>query len=156
MSRKGYQTPPPDFLTTKKTNYNNHYIRLYDEMIDSPAYIALSDQAKAVYTLLVREYKGIFTGNVVKCPYALMESHGIRRQSIANWLAELQALGFIQIEIHGGMFRNPNEYRLINGWADFKDIDSAKAAKNAARQERKEKRTAAKATKQKALKDITK
>ena len=125
MSRKKGNSKPPEFLTTKLTFYRNHYIYLFDEMIDSPAYIALSDGAKYVYTLLVREYKGMYTGNTVKCPYSTMVAHGVRKSSIKHWLDELEVLGFIRIVSHGGMFKIPNEYRLINDWAKFKSVEEA-------------------------------
>lgn len=131
MSRKK-NTKPPDFLTTKKTWHNNHHISLFDEMIDSPAYIVLSDQAKYVYTLIIREYKGMYTGATVTCPYAVMKSHGVRKESIPQWLTELEALGFIRIDSKGGLYKIPNKYRLIDGWSEFKDLKTAQAAKDAA------------------------
>lgn len=130
---KKQNSKPPDFLTTKPSWHRNHHISLFDEMIDSPAYIALSDGAKFIYTLIVREYKGTYSGNKVVCPYSEMEKHNVRRQSIPVWLNELEALGFIKIKSHGGMFKIPNEYLLVNDWAKFKDIESAKAAAKAAR-----------------------
>lgn len=129
MSRNKPKPQPPDFLTSKKSWNNNHHVSLFDEMIDSPAYISLSNGAKFIYTLIIKEYKGIFTGNKVKCPYSEMKKHNVRSQSISGWLKELEALGFIRIESHGGMYKIPNEYRLINDWMKFKSIEEAKAAK---------------------------
>lgn len=128
MSRK--QNPrPPDFLTTKGTWHHNHHTPIFDEMIDSPAWMVLSDGAKNVYLLIAREYKGAYTGNTVICPYSTMTAHRIRKQSIPKWLRELQALGFIRIESNGGLYKIPNEYRLISDWSKYKTIESALTAK---------------------------
>lgn len=127
MSRKPNRKPPP-FLTTKPTYNHNHYIQLFDEMIDSPAYKALSHGAKFIYSLLCKEYKGDFTGDTVICPYSTLMEHGVRKASIPNWLNELSALGFIKTISHGGLYKIPNEYQLINDWAMFTDVEEAKAA----------------------------
>ena len=132
---------PPDFLTTKGRYDHNHHITLFDEMVDSPAYTALSHGAKAVYTLILKEYRGGFTGNTVICPYSTMKKHGIRKESIPNWLTELSALGFIRIESNGGMYRIPNKYKLINEWTQYRSIESANKAKAAALKARKDKRS---------------
>lgn len=129
MSKHKKNKTPPKHLTSKPTWDHNHYTPIFDEMLDSPAFIALSHGAKIVYLFIIREYKGDFTGNKVICPYATMEAHGIRHQSIPKWLSELVALGFIKIETHGGLYKIPNEYRLISDWVQFKDRESALAAK---------------------------
>lgn len=126
MSRNTNRKPPP-FLTTKPTYNHNHYIQLFDEMIDSPAYKALSHGAKFIYSLLCKEYKGDFTGEIVICPYSTLMDHGVRKGSIRNWTGELEALGFIKIISHGGLYKIPNKYRLINDWARFSDVAEAKA-----------------------------
>lgn len=130
MSRKKPNARPPYFLTTKSSWKYNHHVSLFDEMIDSPAYMALSHGAKFIYTLIIREYKGMYTGCKVICPYSEMIRHGVRKESIPGWLRELEALGFIMIKSHGGMYKIPNEYLLINGWTKFKSIEEAKAAKH--------------------------
>lgn len=121
-------TRPPKHLTSKPTWNHNHYVPLFDEMLDSPAFVALSHGAKIVYLLIAKEHKGDFTGDKVICPYSTMEEHGIRTQSISKWLRELEALGFIRIDSHGGLYKIPNEYRLLTDWQQYKDKESAKAA----------------------------
>lgn len=139
---------PPDFLTTKRTYDHNHYITLFDEMLNSPAWIVLSDGAKNVYLVLIMEYKGMYTGNKVKCPYNTMKNHGIRTQSISAWLVELEALGFLKVSTHGGLYKNPNEYTFINEWSQIKSINEAHSRKSAALDEWKAKRKARKAREQ--------
>lgn len=131
---------PPDFLTTKGRYDHNHHVTIFDEMIDSPAFTALSHGAKAVYILILKEFRGGFTGNKVVCPYSTMIQHGVRKESIPNWLTELSALGFIRIESNGGMYRIPNKYLLTNEWTRYKTIEQANEAKSAALKARKEKK----------------
>ena len=50
--------PPPAFATIRPTWDKNHYVMLFDDMLDSPAYIALSAHAKEAYVILRQEYKG--------------------------------------------------------------------------------------------------
>ena len=137
MGRKQKNAKPPDFLTAKRTYDHNHHIKLFDEMIDSPAWIVLSDGAKNVYLVIVKEYKGMYTGNKVKCPYSTMKNHGIRTQSIAGWLAELEALGFLKISTRGGLYKIPNEYTLVSEWSQIQSVEEARSKKRSALDKRK-------------------
>ncbi len=123
---------PPDFQTTKKTYNNNRYITIFNEMLDSPAWVMLSDGAKNVYLVIAEQYRGMYTGNRVKCPYSTMKTHGIRTQSIPAWLVELEALGFLKVSTHGGLYKTPNEYTLIGEWSQIKSLDEARNRKKVA------------------------
>lgn len=125
MNRRNKNARPPDFLTTKGTYSHNHHFKLFSEMMESSAWFALSTGARAVYLSLLNEYKGDYNGSKVICPYETMGKQGIRKQSIPNWLTELEALGFIKI-IRGGMYKIPNEYLLIGEWAKIKTVEDAR------------------------------
>lgn len=131
MSRKN-MTGPPSFLTTKPTFNRNRHIKLFHEMLESPAWIVLDHGAQSVYISILAEYKGNYTGNRVKCPYDTMRKHGIRTQSIPKWLVELEALGFIKITTRGGMYKIPNEYLLVAEWAKIKTVEDALTTKESA------------------------
>ena len=56
MGRKK-KSPPPSFATAG--TWHTHYVVLFDDLLNSPAYIALSAAAKEAYTILMQEYKGM-------------------------------------------------------------------------------------------------
>ena len=64
MGRKK-KSPPPSFATAG--TWHTHYVVLFDDLLNSPAYIALSAAAKEAYTILMQEYKGIYTGDKIIC-----------------------------------------------------------------------------------------
>ena len=62
----------------------------FDDQLTSPAYLALSANAKEVYTVLRMQYKGVYTGNTVKCPYSTFEQMGLRRETVSRALDQLE------------------------------------------------------------------
>ena len=114
MGNRKKQQAPPGFLTPSG-NSHEHHIRLYDNMLNSPAWRSLSNGARTLYITILSQYKGVYSGDTVICPYSYMEEHGIRRGSIPKWLDELKEKGFIKIQ-GGGLYKQPNHYELIKDW----------------------------------------
>ena len=122
--------PPPAFATIRPTWDKNHYVMLFDDMLDSPAYIALSAHAKEAYVILRQEYKGPYTGSEIICPYSTFAKKGMRANTLSRALTELEYFGFIHID-HGGLEHLPNRYRFSEDWKKIKtkeDVDKVKAA----------------------------
>ena len=90
--------PPPKFATGGA--WHTHHVILFDDLLNSPAYVALSSTAKEAYTILMQEYKGKFTNNTVKCPYSTFKAKGMRPNTLSHALLQLETYGFISIE-HG-------------------------------------------------------
>ncbi|MDD5987735.1 MAG: zinc ribbon domain-containing protein [Eubacteriales bacterium] len=128
MGRKK-KSPPPSFATAG--TWHTHYVVLFDDLLNSPAYIALSAAAKEAYTILMQEYKGIYTGDKIVCPYSTFTSKGMRTNTVSRALMMLERFGFIRIEEHGGLERRPNVYRLIDGWKSIRTAEEAKEIKKA-------------------------
>ncbi len=126
MSRKGSKPPPPKFSTSG--TWHTHFTPFFDDQIDSKAYIALSASAKEVYTILRRQYKGDYTGEVIKCPYSTFEKYGIRRETVARSIDQLEAFGFINVD-RGGLAHQPSKYHLINKWQELEDPKKFREAK---------------------------
>ena len=126
MSRKGSKPPPPKFSTSG--TWHTHFTPFFDDQIDSKAYIALSASAKEVYTILRRQYKGDYTGEVIKCPYSTFEKYGIRRETVARSIDQLEAFGFINVD-RGGLAHQPSKYHLINKWQELEDSKKFREAK---------------------------
>lgn len=126
MSRKGSKPPPPKFSTSG--TWHTHFTPFFDDQIDSKAYIALSASAKEVYTILRRQYKGDYTGEVIKCPYSTFERYRIRRETVARSIDQLEAFGFISVD-RGGLAHQPSKYHLINKWQELEDPKKFREAK---------------------------
>ena len=128
MGRKK-KSPPPSFATAG--TWHTHYVVLFDDLLNSPAYIALSAAAKEAYTILMQEYKGIYTGDKIVCPYSTFTAKGMRTNTVSRALMMLERFGFIRVEEHGGLERRPNVYRLIDGWKSIRTSEDAKEIKKA-------------------------
>ena len=118
MSKKRNRTSPP-----KDWEYvgNEHsFVRFYRSQLNSPAYKALSFEAREIYRILKAEYTGVHSDvrvgvDTVICPYSTIKSYGIRANNILLRIEELELFGFIETE--SGGFRSPSKYKFINKWA---------------------------------------
>jgi hypothetical protein len=122
MGRKKNQ-PPPSFATSR--GWNSHYSVLFDDMLDSPAFIALTPHAQIAYIRILQEYKGVYTGNKLVCTYSTFEKKGFRRNTVSKAICMLVHFGFITYE-SGGLEHQPNIYHLSDGWKKIKtkeDVD---------------------------------
>ena len=128
MSKKRNSKPPPPKFSTSGTCHT-HFTPFFDDQIDSKAYIALSASAKEVYTIIRRQYKGDYSGEIIKCPYSTFEKYGIRRETVARSIDQLEAFGFISIE-RGGLAHQPSKYHLIDKWKELSDPIKLQKAKS--------------------------
>lgn len=123
MARKKRNTSSPSFAT--KPYGSNHFTPIYDDQLNSPAFISLSAVAVRVYLILRQEYKGDYTGNKVKCPYDTFTAKGVSRNSISKAIRMLEALGFITCE-RGGLGHQPSIYRFSDNWSKIETLSEAK------------------------------
>ena len=133
MSRRKRQSPPPAFATGTGT-WHKHHVILFDDLLNSPAYIALSATAKEAYTILMQEYKGDYTGPKVICPYSTFQKKGMRSNTLSRALLQLKTFGFIKIE-HGGLERKPSIYHLSSDWQKIQTEEDLKQAEEAFQEE---------------------
>lgn len=126
MGRKRQRDPPPAFATSK--GWHEHFTPLFDDQLDSPAYIALTAVAKEAYTILRQEYKGSYTGNNVICPYKTFMEKGMTRNSISKAIRLLDTLGFITYE-SGGLEHQPSIYHFSEKWKYVKTKEEAETVK---------------------------
>ena len=122
MRKKKKRDPP-----NKWESVSNHerFLRIFESMFESPAFISLTPVATKVYMILKNEYRGSYTMNNIICPYTTIEKYGISRNSISPALRLLEALGFITRE-SGNLMRQPTIYHFSDKWKDIKDIATAK------------------------------
>lgn len=142
MGKRKNKAPPRQFAYPVKGHY--HFIQLDDSMLNSPAYIALSLPAKAMYTVLRQQYKGDFTGMEVVCTYKMFMDKGISRNSIPEGIRLLVALGFITYE-SGGLGHIPNRFFFSAGWQQVRTKEEAAAIKREAVCDKHRRREARKA-----------
>lgn len=113
---------PPSFATSS----HRHYTPLYDDQLNSPAFVSLSAVAVRVYLILRQEYKGDYSGNKIICPYNTIVSKGVSKNSISGAIKQLEALGFIQCE-RGGLAHEPTLYRFTDEWKHVTTKEEARA-----------------------------
>ena len=128
------KAPPPSFATAKGTWDRNHYVMLFDDLLDSPAYRALSAHAKEAYTILLQEYKGPYTENSVICPYATFREKGMRGNTVSRALLMLEHFGFINVE-RGGLEHQPSVYHFSKAWQEIRTVQDAKERESLFREE---------------------
>jgi hypothetical protein len=93
------------------------YIKLRREMLEAPAWRALTPAAKCVIERLIIEHirhAGKDNGRLI-CTYDDLEQYGVRRMSIAPAIRLAVQLGFIrvtQIGWRSAGYRRPAQYRL--------------------------------------------
>ena len=127
MGKKKPRDPPPKFATGG--TWHTHYLVLFDDLLNSPAYIALSAHAKEAYTILMQEYKGRFSGATVICPYSTFNEKGMRSNTLSRALLQLETFGFIDVE-HGGLEHQPSKYTFVDRWKESYDPEKMAAIKN--------------------------
>lgn len=129
MGRRKKRGPPPKFATSY--GWDRHYNVLFDDLLDSPAFIALTPHAQMIYIRLLQEYKGeLYTGNNVICPYSTLVEKGYRRNTIAKAIRMLVHFGFITYE-KGGLEHQPSVYHFSEEWKKIwtkEDVDAAMTA----------------------------
>lgn len=141
--RNNHFVLPPEFAYPIKGHY--HFIQMDDSMLNSPAYITLSLTAKAMYTILRQEYKGIYTEQMtITCPYQTFIDKGISRNSIPEAVRLLEAMGFIACK-SGGLGNISNRYRFLSDWRDIDTMDKARAIKKQVAMEKTRRKDARKA-----------
>lgn len=110
--------------------HSKSFLRLYKSLLNSPAWLALSNSAKWQYIVIYMQYTGRLEqvtprGITVKCPYNEFKKYGISGKStISRNSKQLEEFGFIKIK--GGGLHVPNEYTFSDKWHSMskEDIES--------------------------------
>lgn len=125
---------------------SNHFTRMYDSMLHSPAWLALSDSAKWQYTVIKSQYKGGYqqtdgSGNaMVKCPYNDIQKAGIKsNETVSNNFKQLEAFGFITASHNG--FKVANQYKFSDKWKEISDEEASKIKAELKAERRKAKKS---------------
>ncbi len=91
------------------------HVRLYRWLLDSPAYLSLSCQARAVLVEIVRSYDGMNNGRIGLSVRRASGRCNIARGTASRAFAELQERGFIECVTQGAFSRkapHASEWRL--------------------------------------------
>ena len=115
MSKKKKRDPPEKWESRSE---HERFVRIFESMYESPAFISLPTAAVRLYLILKNEFRGDHTGNRIICPYDTIVKHGISRNTIRPNLRILEALGFIVIE-EGTLMREASIYHFSDKWKDI-------------------------------------
>ncbi len=123
MSRKNKKRDPPEKWESRSEH--ERFVRIFESMYESPAFISLPANSVRLYLILKNEYRGNYTGNKIVCTYDTIVAHGISRNTIRPNLRILEALGFIVME-EGTLMREASIYHFSDKWKEISDIKTAK------------------------------
>lgn len=107
----------------RKSSIAGQFVAYRLEMLESPAWLALSDDARRLLQRLDVEHMrhgGSENGSLL-CTYSDFVVAGVRRNAISAAIREAEALGFLEVGRKGyrsrAEFRAPSLYRLtyVNG-----------------------------------------
>ena len=131
MGKTGRQRYKPQRWEHKDGYRSNHFTRMYDSMLCSPAWLALTDSAKWQYTVIKSQFKGGYqqtdgSGNaMVKCPYNDIQKAGIKSdETVSNNFKQLEAFGFITASHNG--FKVANQYKFSDKWQGISAEEASK------------------------------
>jgi DNA-binding PadR family transcriptional regulator len=116
VNKKGRSTS--QFKTNKRMKIGAIFVPHTVEMLESPAWCALSRSARRVLDRIELEHMhhGNAENGQLPVTFENFEDYGLDRKSISPAIRELEALGFIEITQHGrsgnAEFRRPNKFRL--------------------------------------------
>jgi hypothetical protein len=102
---------------TGRSNREARHVRLYDWLLNSPAYLSLSPAARAVHVEIVRLYNGSNNGCLALSVRTAASRCRIARNTAARVFVELQDRGFIECVTPGAFSlkkRHAAEWRLTH------------------------------------------
>jgi hypothetical protein len=138
--------------TQPKRKIDGQYVPHLRELIESPAWRALSLSGRRVLDRIEIEYLRHGGKDNGRLPVTFEDfvAYGMDRHAIAPGIRELEDLGIIEITQHGhagnAEFRRPNHFRLnylpgggaaaTHEWRRFTTVEAAKAVASSARKRR--------------------
>jgi len=105
-------------------NKLSRFIALHWEIVDSPAWEALTNASRVAFVHLKRKVVNSHPSEI-SLSYREMERI-MHRHTFADALRQLEEVGFITKEQHGGLFRRRNFFRLSEEWRKYGRGSSAK------------------------------
>jgi DNA-binding transcriptional regulator YhcF (GntR family) len=108
----------------RKRNKLSRFVAIQWEIIDSEAWAALTNASRVAFVHLKRKVTNPNPGEL-SLSYNEMEKF-MNRHTYAKALRELENVGFISKEQHGGLFRRRNFFKLSEEWRRYKEKSSAK------------------------------
>jgi DNA-binding MarR family transcriptional regulator len=107
-----------------------NFIQLYRYVLDSPAYVSLSANARSALIEVNRGYSGANNGNIVLSVRGVAERMGCHIETASRALQELVQKGFIEERIKGAYsvkFRRATEWRLTDRRCDVTGAEQSQA-----------------------------
>jgi hypothetical protein len=104
-------------MLRRKKNKLSRFIALLWEMVDSKAWQDLSNAARVAFIHLKRKVVSSNPGEI-SLSYKEMEKI-MNRHTFSRALKQLETIGFITKEQHGGLYRRRNFFRLSDEWRKY-------------------------------------
>jgi hypothetical protein len=103
---------------SKKKNRLPPFVYITKEMLNSPAFISLTNAARVTYLLLQAQISKTDQSKV-KFPYTQAEKY-MDRHTFTRAIKQLTNKGFIRQSQEGGLYRKTNAYEFLTEWNLFK------------------------------------
>lgn len=114
---------------TGRSKYGPPHVRLYHWLLDSPAWLALTPNARATYVELCRRFVGNNNGRISLSVREAADRAGIGKDTASRALLELREAGFIKVTRKGHFHGETREATLwelteypVDGAAATKDF----------------------------------
>jgi hypothetical protein len=107
-----------------------NFIQLYRYVLDSPAYVSLSANARSALIEINRGYNGANNGDIVLSVRSIAERMGCTKKTAGITLQELVEKGFIEERVKGAYsvkFRHATKWRLTDRRCDVTGAEQSKA-----------------------------
>ena len=104
------------FRLRAKQKSEERFVRLGNDLTDSPAWRALGSHARDAYAWLERRYKGKNNGKIPMSVRELAKQMSVNDKTANKALKRLQAFGFIAVHQKGHMGLRGDEQRRATRW----------------------------------------
>lgn len=98
----------------RKPQIGEAFVPILKHMIESPAFMNLTNPARVAY-LLLKAQCNKYGQNEVKYPYSHAEKY-MDRHTFQNAIRQLIENGFIEKSSYGGLYRRTNVYKFVEAW----------------------------------------
>ncbi len=101
----------------KKKNRMSRFVAIPWDIIDSKAWMDLTNAARVAYIHMKRQVRS-WNSPPVPLSYRKMEPI-MNRHTFASSLKQLEKVGFIKKQQQGGLYRKRNFFRFVDDWKQY-------------------------------------
>jgi hypothetical protein len=101
----------------KKKRPSRPFVQVFKDLLQSPAWRELTNASRVAYIHLLADQNG--QPKTLRLTYSQADEL-MQRKTFTRALRQLEALGFIERTVAGGLFNQCSEYQLSGRWRERK------------------------------------